>query len=106
MNLIAASVFSSWLINQLLKVLISKNKRRFFECGGMPSSHSAFVSALSTSVGILEGFDSAIFLITLAFSVLVVHDAVRIRKQHTLKDAAVGIGLGILITVLINAVLF
>lgn len=106
MNLIVASVFSSWLINQLAKIAISKNKRKFFECGGMPSSHSAFVSALSTAVSITEGFGSAIFLITLAFSIIIIHDAVRVRKQHKVMDVIVGIAIGIAATLLINALLF
>lgn len=106
MNLILASTVCAWLVNQAIKVIIAKKKERFFECGGMPSSHSALVSALSTSVGLLEGFDSAIFLITLIFSAVIVHDAIRIRKQHTLSDVLVGIAVGIAVTLLINAMLF
>ncbi|MEM4263575.1 MAG: divergent PAP2 family protein [Candidatus Woesearchaeota archaeon] len=106
MNLIVISVACAWLINQLLKTVISRSKRNFFECGGMPSSHSAFVSALTTSVCLVEGLNSAIFLITLAFSILVVHDAVRIRKQHKIMDIVVGIVIGISATLLINAIFF
>jgi acid phosphatase family membrane protein YuiD len=106
MNLILVSVLFAWLVNQLAKVFITKRKKTFFECGGMPSSHSAFVSALCTSVGLLEGFGSAIFLITLAFSVLVAHDAVQIRKQHKVIDIIIGAAIGIAVTLLINAALF
>jgi acid phosphatase family membrane protein YuiD len=106
MNLILVSTVCAWLVNQAIKVIIAKKKERFFECGGMPSSHSALVSALSTSVGLLEGFDSAIFLITLIFSAVIVHDAVRVRKQHTLSDVLVGIAVGIAVTLLVRMIIF
>lgn len=102
MNLIFISVLSSWLISQIIKVFSARNKKVFFRCGGMPSSHSAFVGALSTAVGILEGFSSTVFLVSVAFSIIVVHDAVQIRKQHAVKEAIVGICIGIVITLIIN----
>lgn len=106
MKLIILSVLSAWLLCQVIKIFISKNKKSFFELGGMPSAHSAFVSALSTSVGLAEGFSSTIFLATLGFSALVVHDAIHIRKHHKAKDVAVGIVIGIIVTLLITIILF
>ena len=43
--------------------------------GGFPSSHSSTVTALSLSIGIQEGFDSAIFAVTTIFSFIVMYDA-------------------------------
>jgi len=106
MKFIVISVISAWLLCQVIKIFISKNKKAFFELGGMPSAHSAFVSALSTSVGLTEGFTSTIFLVTLGFSALIVHDALHIRKHHKAKEVSVGIVLGIIITLLIRAILF
>ena len=56
------------------------NLRRFVETGGMPSSHSAAVAALSTSVGIQEGFTSVLFGVTLYFSLIVMYDAAGLRR--------------------------
>lgn len=56
------------------------NFRRFVETGGMPSSHSAAVAALSTAVGIQEGFTSVIFGVCLYFSLIVMYDAAGLRR--------------------------
>ena len=56
------------------------NLRRFVETGGMPSSHAASVSALSTSVGLEEGFRSTLFGVTLFFSLIVMYDAAGLRR--------------------------
>jgi acid phosphatase family membrane protein YuiD len=56
------------------------NLRRFVETGGMPSSHSAAVAALSTAVGMQEGFTSALFGVTLYFSLIVMYDAAGLRR--------------------------
>ncbi len=56
------------------------NLRRFVETGGMPSAHSAAVAALSTAVGLQEGFSSAVFGVTLYFSLIVMYDAAGLRR--------------------------
>ena len=56
------------------------NLRRFVETGGMPSSHAASVAALSTSVGIQQGFRSLLFAATLYFSLVVMYDAAGLRR--------------------------
>ena len=48
--------------------------------GGMPSSHSAGVIAMSTTVGLIEGFDSIIFAVAIGFSLVVMYDATGIRR--------------------------
>jgi acid phosphatase family membrane protein YuiD len=53
---------------------------RFLETGGMPSSHSATVSALAVSVGLEEGFDSALFAVAAVFALIVMYDATGIRR--------------------------
>lgn len=47
--------------------------------GGFPSSHSSTVTALFLSIGIQEGFDSAIFAVTTIFSFIVMYDACHVR---------------------------
>ncbi len=55
------------------------NLKQAFASGGFPSSHTATVAALTTSVGLNEGFDSSIFAVTLAFSLIVMYDAINVR---------------------------
>jgi uncharacterized protein len=56
------------------------NLRRFVETGGMPSSHAASVAALSTAVGLENGFRSLLFGVTLYFSLIVMYDAAGLRR--------------------------
>lgn len=76
---------SAWIIAQSIKVVLGVfrekkfNFRWFVGTGGMPSSHAAGVSALATSIGITYGFDSAIFAITLTFTLIVLFDAQGVR---------------------------
>ena len=53
--------------------------RRFISAGGMPSAHSAFVSALSVSVGLSKGFDSDLFAVAAVFSTIIIYDSIRLR---------------------------
>ncbi len=76
---------SAWIIAQTIKVVLGVfrekrfNFRWFVGTGGMPSSHTAGVSALATSIGITYGFDSAIFAIALTFTLIVLFDAQGVR---------------------------
>ena len=84
------SAFSAWLIAQFLKPFISKmmgdgfNPHMFLSTGGMPSSHSATVIALTTSVGIKLGIGSIPFAVCLIFSIIVIHDAMNIMSRLSL----------------------
>lgn len=72
---------------QLFKVVLySVRERRFaphyfVSAGGIPSAHSAFVSALSVSVGMRSGFSSDLFAVSAVFAVIVIYDAFRLRGQ-------------------------
>ena len=76
------SAFFAQVIKFILFTLRSKkiNFKIFTTTGGMPSSHSAGVMALSTAVGILEGFDSALFAVSLGFSMIIMYDAAGLRR--------------------------
>ncbi|KAJ3675444.1 hypothetical protein LUZ60_004486 [Juncus effusus] len=62
--------------------------RQLIASGGMPSSHSATVTALAVTVGIQEGFGSSLFAIALVLACVVMYDAFGIRL-HAGKQAAV-----------------
>jgi len=78
--------FIAWFITQTIKLIgiaISKNKISFemyLATGGMPSSHSAIVSSLSIGMGMLYGFNSPYFVISIIYAVIVMHDAVKVRS--------------------------
>lgn len=52
-----------------------------FSTGGMPSSHSAAVTALTTVIGLEYGVDSAFFAISSVFAIIVMFDAAGVRRQ-------------------------
>ena len=72
---------------QILKLVINWWRTRKVELhylrtpGGMPSSHSALVSALSTAVGLTDGFDSSVAMIAVGFGLIVLCDAATLRRQ-------------------------
>jgi uncharacterized protein len=49
--------------------------------GGMPSSHSAAVTALSTGVALETGLNSAIFAVSAVFAIITMFDATGVRRQ-------------------------
>ncbi|WP_047150522.1 divergent PAP2 family protein [Aneurinibacillus tyrosinisolvens] len=59
-----------------------------FSTGGMPSSHSAAVTALATAVGFVEGLRSTLFAISAIFAIIVMFDAAGVRR-HAGTHAAV-----------------
>jgi uncharacterized protein len=56
------------------------NFRNLVGTGGMPSSHSAFVTALATGIGQTAGWESGEFAIALIFAIIVMYDAAGVRQ--------------------------
>ncbi len=54
--------------------------RLMVSTGGMPSSHTAGVIALTTSIAMTEGFGTVYFAIAATFAAIVIHDAMGIRR--------------------------
>lgn len=83
---ILVTAIISWFVAQLLKVIfvLIKSKRidfyRLVGSGGMPSSHSSFVTSLATGVGLVEGFTSSMFAIAVVLSLVVMYDAAGVRR--------------------------
>lgn len=92
-NILLTSILA-WLIAQILKVPLTivfmgrLDIKRFIEAGGMPSAHSALAVSLATSVGRIEGFDSAIFALSVMIALVVMYDAAGVRRASG-KHAAV-----------------
>lgn len=76
------SAFFAQVVKFVLFTLKNRkvNFKIFSTTGGMPSSHSAGVMALSTSAGLIEGFDSAIFAVSLGFALIIMYDAAGLRR--------------------------
>jgi len=102
-NKIFLSTISSICIAQVLKMIFylifnrNKNKKSkkwdaletmLWRTGGMPSSHSAAVCALATSVGIFESITSTYFIISLVFALVVLRDSVGVRRAAGLQAKA------------------
>jgi len=85
-NPVVVSRFSGWFIAQGMKVFIGVvtekrfNFKWFVGTGGMPSSHAAGVTAMATSVGLWQGVGTALFAVTLMFTVIVIFDAQGVRR--------------------------
>lgn len=77
----------SFAAAQLSKILISLIKVKHFEIGkimasgGMPSSHTAFITALTISIGKTTGFDTPLFAACAALSCIVMYDAAGVRRS-------------------------
>lgn len=77
---------ATWAAVQLWKFLAALLFQRRFDprllwaAGGMPSSHSALVTALTISAGINAGFDSAAFAVAAVLAVVVMYDAAGVRQ--------------------------
>jgi acid phosphatase family membrane protein YuiD len=80
---------SSWLVAQIAKIVINAivtkefNLERLFGDGGMPSGHSATVTAAALMTGICaeDGFASPVFGLALVFAIVVMHDATGVRQE-------------------------
>ena len=74
---------SAQLVKPFIAVLMGYkfDKHMFITTGGMPSSHSASVMALTTSIGITSGVGSVAFAISLVFAFIVMHDAMGVRQE-------------------------
>lgn len=75
--------FISWFLAQFFKIFTGGKIRlkKFFDSGGMPSSHTSVTVGVCTTCGILYGFDSPYFLIAFVFSGIVMYDAAHVRLE-------------------------
>jgi acid phosphatase family membrane protein YuiD len=74
---IAAQLFKP-IINAIFEKRLEWNL--LLSTGGMPSSHTAGVIALVTSIGFTQGVGTVSFAISATFAAIVIHDAMGIRR--------------------------
>ncbi len=79
-NVGVTSWFSAQLIKTVLTFLQYRELRAERLFGGMPSSHSALVCSMTVGMAKLVGFDSPLFGLTFAFAMVVMYDAMGVRR--------------------------
>ncbi|KAK3418915.1 hypothetical protein EUGRSUZ_H04664 [Eucalyptus grandis] len=86
-NYALLAAFAAFAIAQSIKFFTSWYKERRWDLkrlvgsGGMPSSHSATVTALTAAIGFQDGFGGTTFAITLILALVVMYDATGVRLQ-------------------------
>lgn len=83
------TILLAWLGAHAIKFLINTiiNKKKYslrshlFMSGGMPSGHSATTVAMATIIGLRDGFDSSIFGLAALFAIIVMYDALKVRRS-------------------------
>jgi acid phosphatase family membrane protein YuiD len=87
--LVAAGI--AWFVAQSVKLMVDLFRTRrvhlryLVSTGGMPSSHSALVTALTTAVGRDLGLASPLFAISAVFAVIVMYDAAGLRQSVSIQ---------------------
>jgi acid phosphatase family membrane protein YuiD len=86
-HIVGLASLISGLLAQFLKVVLGYRQTRRFrierllDTGGMPSSHTALVTTLTVGVAYYSGIGSAMFSITLIFSMYIVFEAAGLRQE-------------------------
>ncbi len=77
----------AWALAQIIKIPLDFFRTRrwnwalLFTTGGMPSSHSALMTATTHAIGLYYGFASPMFALAVAITMVVVYDAANVRRQ-------------------------
>lgn len=86
----------SWFCAQFIKTLINIIGSKvhtpgefvellFWRTGGMPSSHSAIVTSLCTTIAFKNGLNSDLFLVSFVFLLVVIRDALGVRRSSGIQ---------------------
>jgi uncharacterized protein len=83
--LLAAGI--GWTLAQVIKLPLEYllhhewNWHLLISAGGMPSSHSSLVTAVTVAVGLTQGFSSPLFALACVLSLIVIYDATGVRRH-------------------------
>ena len=86
-NHLLMNALLAWATAQVLKffIYLAVNRtidwKRLAGDGGMPSGHSATVTALAVTSGLEYGYDSPIFAVCVVLAIIVMHDAMGVRRE-------------------------
>jgi hypothetical protein len=90
-NRVLWAALAGWLAAQLVKMirsLVSNGKldlSYMVSSGGMPSAHSALVTAMATAVARISGLGSPIFAVSAIFASVVMYDAAGVRLAVSMQ---------------------
>ena len=96
-NHVLWTTLAAWTVAQALKLPLSYlrthhwNWALLVSAGGMPSSHSALVTATAHAVGLYAGFGTPIFALSVSVAMIVVYDATGIRRQAGMQAQKINI---------------
>lgn len=81
------TALAAWLLAQILKPPVEYLRRGswnwgyLLSAGGMPSSHSSLMVGATVGIGLHEGFNTAVFAIAIAMTMIVIYDAAGVRRE-------------------------
>jgi len=96
-NRVLWTTLVAWLVAQGLKLPIAYlrthrwNWALLVSAGGMPSSHSALVTATAHAVGLYAGFNTPVFALAISIAMVVIYDATGIRRQAGMQAMKINI---------------
>ena len=86
-NRVLITMLTAWFLAQVIKIPLDfMSTRRWnwallLSVGGMPSSHSSLLTSATVATGLHYGFDSPLFAIGVAITMVVTYDAAGVRRQ-------------------------
>src|SRR4030095_5479144 len=86
-NKVLIAGISAWAIAQIIKIPLDFMRTRkwnwslLLTTGGMPSSHSSLMTAITLATGLYYGFDHPTFALGLAITMIVTYDAAGVRQK-------------------------
>ncbi|HRQ97947.1 MAG TPA: divergent PAP2 family protein [Candidatus Saccharibacteria bacterium] len=83
------AITAGWLISHAIKYFVSRLRGEnlqsaqvyLLRSGGMPSAHTTAAFALLTVIGLIDGVSGGLFGVSLLFALIVMHDAIRVRRS-------------------------
>ena len=78
---------TAWALAQVIKIPLDYLRTRrwnwslLLTTGGMPSSHSALMTATTLAIGLYYGLDSPVFALGVVITMIVTYDAAGVRQQ-------------------------
>ncbi|MBI9103458.1 MAG: divergent PAP2 family protein [Spirochaetales bacterium] len=99
-NPVFMSALFSWAIAQLIKVIINIIRGKsegmgasvilfLWKTGGMPSSHSSAIVGATTAIGFVNGVESSIFVLAFVMTIVVIRDALGVRRSTGVQAKAI-----------------
>jgi hypothetical protein len=86
-NTVLIAALIAWSIAQVVKLPLHYLLKREWDwsllmsAGGMPSSHSALVVAVTHAIGLTLGFSSPLYALAVVLAMIVLYDATGVRRQ-------------------------